>query len=99
MPSRSGRGRSTSRASPTPRLLHHIQAVLAIAATSRSAQPAKQPALGRAERRRRQHLALGQRLLDPLPEALRAPDRGGERFWAALRWGGCGMVVVQLLGR
>ncbi len=45
-------------------------------------------ALGRSERRRRQHLALSQRLLDPLPEALRSRDHGADRFWSALRWGG-----------
>lgn len=99
MPSRTGRGRRGSRPDTSPRLLHHLQALLALAtAPSRDGKLREGP-LARAQRRRRQHLALSQRLLDPLPEALRAPDRGAHHFWSALRWGGCGLALAQLLAR
>jgi len=90
-------GRRGSRPDTSPRLLHHLQTLLALAAPANRATQPKTGPLGRAERRRRQHLALSQRLLDPLPEALRASGRGANRFWIALRWGGCGMVLAQLL--
>jgi hypothetical protein len=91
--------RRSARPEPAPRLLHHLQALLALAGRPAArSTPGDQP-LGRSERRRRQHLALSQRLLDPLPEALRSKDQGADRFWTALRWGGCGLVLAQLLGR
>jgi hypothetical protein len=31
--------------------------------------------------------------------ALRSKDQGGDRFWTVLRWGGCGIVLAQWLGR
>ncbi len=100
MPSRTGRGRRGSRPDASPRLLHHLQALLALAADPAArASSAKGAAAGRADRRRRQHLALSQRLLDPLPEALRTSGPRTARFWTALRWGGCGMVLAQWLGR
>jgi hypothetical protein len=99
MSARDRGARRPGRPEAAPRLLHHLQALLALA--GRPAPPSlsgDQP-LGRSERRRRQHLALSQRLLDPLPEALRSKDQGADRFWTALRWGGCGMVLAQWLGR
>jgi hypothetical protein len=99
MPSRTGRGRRGSRPDTSPRLLHHLQALLALATPPARVAKAKGDPVGRAERRRRQHLALSQRLLDPLPEALRASGLEADRFWLALRWGGCGMVLAQLLRR
>lgn len=99
MSSRPGRGRRRARPDTSPRLLHHLQALLALASRSAAASPTAEARLGRRERRRRQHLALSQRLLDPLPEALRGSGRGADRFWMALRWGGGGMVVAYLLGR
>jgi len=91
--------RRLSRLHPAPRLLHHLQALLALAGRPAVPTPSGDQPLGRSERRRRQHLALSQRLLDPLPEALRSKDQGADRFWTALRWGGCGMVLAQWLGR
>jgi hypothetical protein len=91
--------RRFSRPQPSPRLLHHLQALLALAGRPAPPAPSDDQPLGRSERRRRQHLALSQRLLDPLPEALRSKDQGADRFWTALRWGGCGLVLAQWLGR
>ncbi|MFN9645900.1 MAG: hypothetical protein ACK6BG_12475 [Cyanobacteriota bacterium] len=100
MPSRTGRGRRGSSPDASPRLLHHLQALLTLATRSeRITRPREATSLSRAERRRQQHLALGQRLLDPLPRGLRAADRGADRFWSALRWGGCGLLVARLLAQ
>ena len=55
------------------------------------------PGSGTAERRRLQQLSIAQRLLDPLPAALRPRDDGRERFWQALRWGGLGLLLARLL--
>lgn len=98
MPSRTGRGRQGSRPDSSPRLLHHLQALLAFSTRSQRTRLPRDTTLSRAERRRQQHLALSQRLLDPLPRGLRAADRGADRFWIALRWGGCGLLVARLLG-
>ncbi|MFN9623287.1 MAG: hypothetical protein ACK587_10725 [Cyanobacteriota bacterium] len=98
MPSRTGRGRRGSRPDPSPWLLHHLQALLNLASRSGRTTRPREASLSRAERRRQQHLALSQRLLDPLPQGLRAGDRGADRFWMALRWGGCGLLVARLLG-
>lgn len=54
---------------------------------------------GSAQRRQRQRLALAQRLLDPLPPGLVAPEAAQERFWTVLRWGGLGLILAQLLQR
>ena len=91
--------RRLSRLHPAPRLLHHLQALLALAGRPAPPAPSDDQPPRRAERRRRQHLALSQRLLNPLPEALRSKDQGADRFWTVLRWGGCGMVLAQFLGR
>lgn len=91
--------RRLGRPEPAPRLLHHLQALLALAGRPAAPSPSGDQPPGRSERRRRQHLALSQRLLDSLPEALRSKDQGGDRFWTVLRWGGCGMVLAQWLGR
>lgn len=99
MSSRKGRGHRLPRPDPSPRLLHHLQALLALGTPPSQASKANQGPMGRAERRRRQHLALSQRLLDPLPQALRPSGGGAEKFWIILRWGGCGMVVARLLSR
>lgn len=99
MPSRSGRGRRRSQPDSSPRLLHHLQALLALATRSERTAPSRESTPSRAERRRQQHLALSQRLLDPLPQPLRATGRSAERFWSALRWGGCGLLVARLLGQ
>jgi len=50
-------------------------------------------------RRRRQRLALAQRLLDPLPPGLQSGGGGAARFWRVLRWGGLGLMVAWLLRR
>jgi len=72
-------------------VLHHLQVLLSLPAVARGSS-------GAAGRRRRQRLAIAQRLLDPLPEGL--VIRGdGERFWRLLRWGGAGMVLAWLLQR
>lgn len=99
MSSRTRRGRRRPRPEPSPRLLHHLQALLAVAGRPAGKGRGENSPPGRAERRRQQHLALSQRLLDPLPEAFRQSAQGADRFWRALRWGGCGMVIAQLLGR
>lgn len=72
-----------------PRLLHHLGQLHGLAAG--------QGGSGAAARRRRQHLAMAQRLLDPLPGALLPPQAGSELFWRALRWGGAGLLVARLL--
>ena len=99
MSSPTGRGRRRPRPDSSPRLLHHLQALLALGTPPSGVSKAKQGPVGRAERRRRQHLALSQRILDPLPQALRPTGGGAEKFWIILRWGGCGMVLAHILGR
>jgi hypothetical protein len=54
---------------------------------------------GVVQRRRRQRLALVQRLLDPLPAGLSSPHGRMERFWTVLRWGGLGLIVARVLLR
>lgn len=72
------------------RLLHRLDGLLAQAVLAGRGS-------GSAARRQRQRLALAQRLLDPLPPALLSPDRQGQRFWQALRWGGLGLLLAWLL--
>jgi hypothetical protein len=58
---------------------------------------ASRPGSGSGERRRQQRLSIAQRLLDPLPLALRPRDAAAERFWKVLRWGGLGLLLARLL--
>lgn len=51
------------------------------------------------QRRLRQRLALGQRLLDPLPPALAPRRQVDQLFWRALRWGGPGLLLAVWLAR
>jgi hypothetical protein len=74
-----------------PRLLHTI-ALLHSLGTARSGS-------GSGERRRRQHLNIAQRLLDPLPEGLRPQDAASTLFWRILRWGGLGLLEQLVNGR
>lgn len=99
MSSRTTRVRQRRRPDPSPRLLHHLQALLALAGRPAGGDRSDDQSPGRAERRRRQHLALSQRLLDPLPAALQGSGQGAERFWSALRWGGVGMALAIWLRR
>ena len=41
---------------------------------------------------------MAQRLLDPLPTALRPVDGGSELFWSVARWAGAGLLLARLLG-
>ncbi len=69
-------------------VLHHLAAVLNLAGRRLPQEGSAAPL-----RRRRQRLSLAQRLLDPLPQGLRSPDQGAERFWRAIRWGGPGLLL------
>ena len=86
-------GRPQSRRTPSlprgPRLLHHLGQLHSLAAGRTSG--------GSRERRRRQHLSMAQRLLDPLPAALVSPEVGSEQFWRICRWGGAGLLLARLL--
>jgi hypothetical protein len=87
--------RRSSRRRP-PGWLHSLSSLLAVAARGERLQPDN---TGCGARRLRQHLELGQRLLDPLPKPLRAGNGQEEWLWTALRWGGGGMVLAWLLNR
>ncbi|MCP9850506.1 hypothetical protein [Cyanobium sp. Morenito 9A2] len=50
-------------------------------------------------RRLRQRLSTAQRLLDPLPQALRGTDWSENVLWTALRWGGGGLLLAVWLHR
>lgn len=76
-------------------LLHPLEDLLALSQRRQSSQEAS----GSSERRQRQRLALAQRLLDPLPTGLVAPEAAADRFWTVLRWGGLGLIVARLLQR
>jgi len=78
----------------SPGVLHHLAALLNLAGRRLPEREGAAPM-----RRRRQRLALAQRLIDPLPPGLRSGDGGGERFWRVLRWGGLGLMVAWLLRR
>ncbi len=93
--SRSRRPRRPARDPARDGVLHHLAAVISLAGR----QGREGPGGGVAGRRRRQRLELAQRLLDPLPAALKPTSRQGERFWSALRWGGLGLLVAWLLRR
>jgi hypothetical protein len=81
----------------SPGVLHHLAALLTLASRPRAAAEADN--LGRQQRRQRQHLALAQRLLDPLPVSLRAGGHGAELFWRAVRFGGAGVLLAWWLMR
>jgi len=83
--------------SAAPHLFHHLAALLALA--GRRPLAADSGPTGSPLRRRRQRLALAQRLLDPLPPSLLPTSHQGERFWQALRWGSAGMLLTLWLGR
>lgn len=76
-------------------LLHPLEDLLALAQRPAAARDSG----GCAERRQRQRLALAQRLLDPLPAGLVAPEALSDRFWTVLRWGGLGLILARLLQR
>lgn len=84
------RGASQTRV-VVPGMLHHLGALLSLPVQARLAS-------GVSGRRQRQRLALAQRLLDPLPPALRAGG-GGEWFWRPLRWGSVGLLLAWWLQR
>ena len=81
----------------SPGILHHLAALLTLA--SQPWGSAKADNLGRQQRRQRQHLALAQRLLDPLPVSLRAGGHGAELFWRGVRFGGAGVLLAWWLMR
>jgi hypothetical protein len=81
----------------TPGVLHHLAALLTLANRPRGSADADN--LGRQQRRQRQHLALAQRLLDPLPVSLRAGSHAAELFWRAIRFGGAGVLLAWWLMR
>ncbi len=90
--------RTAGGSGPGPRsrgMLHPLEDLLALS----QRPPATQEDSGSAKRRQRQRLALAQRLLDPLPAALVAPEATRDRFWTMLRWGGLGLIVARLLHR
>lgn len=80
-----------------PGTLHHLAALLTLANVPLAT--AQADPLGRQQRRRRQHRALAQRLLDPLPVSLRSGGRSADLFWRAIRFGGAGLLVAWWLMR
>lgn len=89
-------------------VLHHLTAILNLAGErgqdrSSTAYPERPGSFtapcGAPLRRRRQRLAMAQRLLDPLPAALRPVDQGAEWFWRGMRWGGAGLILAWWLQR
>jgi hypothetical protein len=90
--------RTRRRAGRPTRLLHHLEALLTLAGPRQGPHPAGASDQA-SERRRLQRLSLAQRLLDPLPDGLRAPDQAAEIFWRALRWGGGGLLLGWILQR
>jgi hypothetical protein len=105
-PDSPGRSQQRRRAQRSPRLLHHLAALLSLAGQRAAAKENSPSCRAESEvrpsatqRRRRQHLALARRLLDPLPPALLPADRQAERFWSALRWGGMGLLLALWLNR
>lgn len=76
--------------------LHSLSRMLAVAARAERLKPDDNSS---GARRLRQRLELGQRLLDPLPKALRTSNWPEEVVWKALRWGGAGMLLALWLKR
>ncbi len=82
--------------------LHGLSTLLTVASQGErlSAAEAESPGdLSSNWRRLNQRLELGQRLLDPLPTALRASRWQETVLWKALRWGGLGMLLAWWLLR
>jgi hypothetical protein len=75
-------------------VLHPMASVLNLAVRRVPAAESSAPM-----RRRRQRLALVQRLLDPLPAGLQPPEAQAERFWRIVRWGGLGVLLAWVLHR
>jgi hypothetical protein len=93
-------GRKSARQLRRVGVLHHLAALLSLAGLGRRGVSSAEASASAPQRRRRQRLALVQRLLDPLPAALRPADtRAAELFWRALRWGGGGILLARWLGR
>ena len=90
------RGRDSGNRPRSRGLLHPLEDLLALA---QSPHQAGQEPSSSAQRRQKQRLALTQRLLDPLPTALVAPEAAADRFWTVLRWGGLGLILARLLQR
>lgn len=87
-----------SRIRPRSRgLLHPLEDLLALSQSPQAGQDSSNSSS--AQRRQKQRLALAQRLLDPLPTALVAPEAAADRFWTMLRWGGLGLILARLLQR
>lgn len=82
---------------PPLHLLHHLAALLALTGSRSQPMDIGPAAAGAALRRRRQRLALAQRLLDPLPAALQPAEPRGDLFWRGLRWGSCGLLLALWL--
>ena len=88
-------GRDSGNGRRSRGLLHPLEDLLALS----QRPPGSQESGSSAQRRQRQRLALAQRLLDPLPTALVAPEAAADRFWTVLRWGGLGLILARLLQR
>jgi hypothetical protein len=88
------RGRDSRNRPRSRGLLHPLEDLLAL---SQAPQAGQETSSSSAQRRQRQRLALAQRLLDPLPTALVAPEAAGDRFWTVLRWGGLGLILARVL--
>ncbi len=86
-------GRESSNNRRRRGLLHPLEDLLALSQRPKASQESGSSA----QRRQRQRLALAQRLLDPLPTALMAPEAAADRFWTILRWGGLGLILARLL--
>lgn len=91
--------RPRGRSSPSvPALLHHLDALLTLAGLDgRPSGSGRERTPSSGQRRRLQRLALAQRLLDPLPPALRPPAPHAEQAWILLRWGGLGLILATWL--
>jgi len=94
-PRRPRSGSRTSQRQARRGLLHPLEDLLALSQRPAAAQENGSSA----QRRQRQRLALAQRLLDPLPPGLVAPEAAADRFWTILRWGGLGLILARLLQR
>lgn len=78
------------------RWLHQLSDLLTQAALAQRLERG-QAEVSVGQRRLRQRISTAQRLLDPLPPALRNPAAAADRFWQLLRWGGLGMLLSTWL--